>query len=82
MSIQQFVVGIWKEKLPFCESVATAKQIVVAVDRQQWPFAIALAPNPFAYVGVANSLAGSSPITIKPMSTLITPARIQVFQRL
>lgn len=53
---ETLIVAIWKEKLTYKQSVAAVKRIAQGIQKKQWPFLIGIAPNPFAYVGVANEL--------------------------
>ncbi len=48
------LVAVWKEKLTYNQSVNAAETVVRLTTGQEWPFAIALAPNPFSYVEVAK----------------------------
>lgn len=56
---QRLLVAVWKEKLTSSQSVSAAETIVQLTKEDNWPFDIALAPNPFSYVGVAKVISGT-----------------------
>lgn len=60
MERQRLLVAVWKEKLTFNQSVSAAETIVRLTKGDNWPFAVALAPNPFSYVGVAKIILNTS----------------------
>jgi triosephosphate isomerase len=59
MKRQRVMVAVWKEKLTYSQSVSASEKIVQLTERDEWPFATALAPNPFSYVGVNKVIAGT-----------------------
>lgn len=56
MSRRSLIVGVWKEKLTLNESIVAAEAIYAETKASEWPFTIALAPNPFCYAGVVNAI--------------------------
>jgi len=59
MKRQRVIVAVWKEKLTFTQSVSASKAIVRMTEKQEWPFEVAIAPNPFSYAGVADVVRGA-----------------------
>ena len=58
MDRQCQIVAAWKEKLTLRQSVDAARTILGMTDGMDWPFKIALAPNPFCYAAVAETIRG------------------------
>jgi len=56
---QKLVVGVWKDKLTYRESVTAARQLAGDVPKEIWPFAVGIAPSPFSYVAVREAVVGS-----------------------
>lgn len=72
MKRQRVMVAVWKEKLTFNQSVSASEKIVQLTEREEWPFATALAPNPFSYVGV-NKVVADTPIKLCSQNILWKP---------
>ena len=60
MQRQSALVAVWKEKLSFNQSISATKTVIRLTKENNWPFSIAIAPNPFSYVGVARVASGSN----------------------
>lgn len=60
MERERLLVAVWKEKLTFSQSISAAETIIRLMKEHNWPFTIALAPNPFSYVGVARVTSSTS----------------------
>lgn len=60
MKRQRVIVAVWKEKLTYTQSIYASKAIVQMIEGQEWPFEVAIAPNPFSYTGVADVVRGTS----------------------
>jgi len=63
------LVAVWKEKLNYSQSVAAARGIVQLTLGEDWPFEVAIAPNPFCCVGTAEAIAGS-PVSLCAQNVL------------
>jgi triosephosphate isomerase len=59
MGRHRLVVAVWKEKLTHHQSVSAAQAIVSLTKDEDFPFASAVAPNPFSYVDVAKAVFAS-----------------------
>ena len=53
------IVAVWKEKLTYAESVATAREVAQGVRERDLLLEVGIAPNPFSYVGVAGAVDGA-----------------------
>ena len=59
MAKTKLIVAVWKEKLTHRESTQVAKQLATEVPAEDWPFEVAIAPNPISYVAVRQIVESS-----------------------